>query len=101
MAKTQKGKMDHQQKSHTSCLVATIKQLISTKSKEFIPPVFSLRWIHKAASHNSNILAAFNGNLGEALEAYKGSPLDYGSEFRDFTGIANIFCHHEDRYKIM
>ena len=60
MAKTLKIKMDHKQKSHMSWLVEKIKQLISTTSKEFRPPVLSLKLTQEEAWYNINILADFN-----------------------------------------
>ena len=44
----------------------------------------------QADVHNRNILDDFNINLGEALESQQVIPLDYGSEFRDTNGIANL-----------
>ena len=35
------------------------------------------------------------------MEAQKGIPLDYGSEFRDITGIKNLFNHHEEKDRIV
>ena len=54
----------------------------------------------EAASHNSNILYTFNGNLDEDLVSQQGIPLDYGSELREPTGNSNLFHNHEDRDKI-
>ena len=44
-------------------------------------------------------MAAFKGYLGNLLEAHNVSPLDYGSELWDPTGISKIFIHHENREK--
>ena len=57
-------------------------------------PVLSFKWTQESALSNSNILSAFNGNLGEATEAKKGIALDYGSELRKITGITKSFNHH-------
>ena len=101
MPKTLKIKLDHQQKSNTSWLVTTIKQLVRKISKELRTVLLSLKRTQEAAVHNSNIMAAFNVNLDEALKAQQLIPLDYGSELRDPTGISYLFHHHEDRDIIM
>ena len=44
---------------------------------------------------------AFNRDLGDAMKAHQGTPLDYGSELRDPVGIAKLFSHHEDNEIIM
>ena len=69
--------------------------------KIFVTPVFFFKRTQEVAVHNRNILDSFNGNLGKALETQQGSPLDYGSEFRYPTCIANLLHHHEDKDKIM
>ena len=35
------------------------------------------------------------------MEAQKGSPLYYGSEFHDITSIAKLFSHHEEKDRIV
>ena len=79
----------------------TIKQIISTTFKELRPPVFSSKRTQEVSLQNNTILDAFNINLGEALESQQGSPLDYGSELWDTTGISKLIHHHEDRDKII
>ena len=49
----------------------------------------------------AKILAAFKGDLGAAISAHKDSPVNYGSEFRDTTALAQLFLHHEDKTKII
>ena len=49
-----------------------------TTSQETRKPVFFFKQTQEAARNNSQILAAFNGNLGAAIEAQKVIPLDYG-----------------------
>ena len=44
---------------------------------------------------------AFKGDLGSAIVAHKDSPMNYGSEFRDKTALAQLFLHHEDKTKII
>ena len=44
---------------------------------------------------------AFKDDLGAAIAANKDSPVNYGSEFRDTTALAQLFLHHEDKTKII
>ena len=77
--------------------MTTIKRLIIKPIKKLGPTVFSFKQIQEAATHNIQILDAYNGNLGAEIEAQKGIPLYYGSKFWDITRIKNLFCHHEDK----
>ena len=61
-------------------------------------PIFSFKRTHEAAVRNSKILAAFKGDLGTAIAAHKEIPVNYGSELRDTTALAQLFLHHEDKY---
>ena len=101
MAKILKGELDPKQNSRASWLVETIKNLILRSFKDLRIPVFSLKSTQEAALHNSNILANLYGNLGKAIKSQKVIPLDYGSQFRDFSGIAKIFIRHEDKKRIV
>ena len=49
---------------------------------------------YEAAVRNSKILAAFKGDLGAKIAAHKDIPVNYGSEFRDTTALAQLFFHH-------
>ena len=100
MAKFIKCKLYLTQKSNTTWLVTTIKRLIIKPVKKLGKPVFYLKRTHEAAQKNSQILAAFKGNLGSAIEAQKVIPLDYGSEFRDINVIKNLFCYHDEKERI-
>ena len=77
MAKILKVKLDKKQKSHDSWLVTTIKKLIYRPVKDHKLPIFSSRQTQETDLHNRNILAAFNGNLGETIKYQNGSPIDY------------------------
>ena len=95
MAKILKVKLDLTQKSSATWLVTTIKKLIIKPVEEFGIPVLSFKLTQEAVLQNSQILSEFNVNLGGAIKAHKGIPLDYGSEFRDIAQIKNLFCHHK------
>ena len=44
---------------------------------------------------------ALKGDLGAAIVAHKDTPVNYGSEFRDTTALAQLFLHPEDNTKII
>ena len=90
MAKIIKSKLDRKQKSNTTWLLTIIKILIIKPANKLENPVLSFKRTHEAAKMGSQILAAFNGNLVAEIEAQTGSPLDYGSEFRDITRIKKL-----------
>ena len=81
--------------------MTTIKKLIIKPVKKLISPVFSFKWTQEAAQKNSQIIAAFNGKLGAAIESQKGIPLEYVSLFQDITGIKHLFRHHKDKESIV
>ena len=95
MEKILKSKLYRTQNSYASWLMTTMNNIIEKPVKEIGLPVFSFRRTQEAEFQNINILASFNGNLGTTMESQKGIPLDYGSELRDITRIANLFSHHE------
>ena len=78
-----------------------IKRLIIKPVNILRKPVFSFKRTQEVAQNNSQILAAFNGNLGVAIRFQKESPLDYGSEFWDINGIKKLFCHCKDKERIV
>ena len=81
MAKIIKGKLDQTHNTNVTWLVTAIKRLIIKPVKKIGPPVFSFKQTQESSQNNSQILAAFNGNLGAVIYSQKGIPLDYGSEF--------------------
>ena len=81
MKKILKGNLDRTKNSNATWVGTTIKRLIIEPVKRFGLPVLYCKWTQGTARHNSQILAAFNGNLGAAMESQMGSPLDYGSTF--------------------
>ena len=101
MGKIMKSKLDLTQNSSATWLVTTIKRMIIKLVKKLGKPIFSFKKTQEATRNNSQILATLNGNLGAVIEPQKGSPIEYGSEFRDITGIKNLLCHHEDKKRIV
>ena len=59
-------------------MVTKIKKLLMIPIKDLRPPLFSFKWKQTAAQHSSNILAAFNRYLGEAMKLQQGRPIGYG-----------------------
>ena len=78
-----------------------IKKLVGRPIKELRILLLSFNKTQSAALHNNNIMASFDGHLNEEIKYPKGSPLDYGSEFWDPTGIERLFSHHEDKNRIV
>ena len=101
IANTLKGKLNSQQSTNASWLVATIKATLKIPIQKFEKPIFSFKKTHEAAVRNSKILAAFKGDLGAANAAHKAIPVNYGSEFRDTTALSQLFLHHDDKTKII
>ena len=81
--------------------MTTTKRLIIKPVKKLVKSVFSFKRTQEVAQTNSQILAAFNGNLGTEIESQIGSPIDYGSEFWDINGIKHLFRYHEDKERIV
>ena len=52
-------------------------------NSEIRKPIFLFNRTNEAAVRSRKILAPFNGDLGAEIAAQKGSPLKYGSEFRN------------------
>ena len=101
MAEIIKIMLYRKQNSNATWPVTTIKRLIIKPANKLGKPVFSFKLTQEAAQNNSQILATFKGNLGAAIEAQKGIPLDYGSEFRDITIIKKLFRYHKDKERIV
>ena len=70
-------------------------------SSEIRKPILSFKRTNEAAVRNIKILAATNGDSGSATAEQNGSPLNYGSEFRDTSYLIKLFYHHEDKINII
>ncbi len=57
-------------------------------------PKFIFELSNDAAAHNLDVLLKHEFSLGKALDANKGSPLGYGSEFRHPDKLRKIFGLH-------
>ena len=57
--------------------MTTIKEIPKKPIQKLEKPIFLFKRTNKAADRNRKILAALNGNLGEAILAQKISPLKY------------------------
>ena len=85
---TLKGKLNRKQNTNTSWLVKTIRAILKTPIQKLEKPILLFKRTNEAAVRNSKTLAAFNGDLGAAIEAQKGIPLNYGSEFRNTSELS-------------
>ena len=101
LANILKGKLNRKQKTKTSWLVTTIKQILKTSIHKLDNLIFSFKRTKHATPRNRKILSAFNGNLGAAIEAQKVSPLNYGSEFSDIDKLSKLLKYHEEKSKII
>ena len=72
-----------------------IKQILKIPIHKFDKLIISFKRTNKSAARNRKFLAEFNGNLGEAIKAQKGSPLNYGSELRSIDELFKLFNYHE------
>ena len=50
-------------------------------------PSLHLKHEKESANYNSNLLAELYGELGDATESKKGSPIEYGPELCNIAGI--------------
>ena len=101
ISNTLKGKLNSQQSTNESWLVTTIKSTLKITIQKFGKPIFSFKRTHEAAVRNIKILPAFKGNLGASIVSHKNSPVNYRSEFRNTTALAQLFLHHEDKTKMI
>ena len=56
-----------------------IKSILKKPIQKLENPMLSFKITNKAEARDSKTLPAFNGDLGTAIAAQKGSPLNYGS----------------------
>ena len=56
-----------------------IKSIPHAPIQKLEKPIFLFNRTNEAAVRKNKILVAFNGDLGAAIAAQKGSPLNYGS----------------------
>ena len=75
-------------------LLEKVRELVSKPSREMRKPEFEFELTSEAALKNFLVLKKYGLNLEAALEAQKGTPLEYGSEFRTVEELAPIFSKH-------
>ena len=63
--------------------------------------IFSFKRTNEAAARNRKSLVTYNGNLGAAIKAQTGIPLNYGSKFRHIAKLSKLFNYHDDKDKII
>ena len=99
LTNTLKVKLNSQQSTNASWIVTTIKATLKIPIQIFENPIFSFKRNNEAAVRNIKILAAFKRDLGAAIADHKDSPVNYESEFRDTTALAQLLLHHEYKTK--
>ena len=77
--------------TNASWIVTTIKATLKIPIQKFKKPIFSFKRTHEAVVSNSKILAAFKGDLGEAIATHKDIPVNYGSELCNTTALEQLF----------
>ena len=101
LANILKGKLNRKQKTKTSWLVITIKQILKIPIQKLDKPIFSFKRTNEAAARNRKSLVTYNGNLGAAIKAQPGIPLNYGSKFRHIAKLSKLFNYQDDKDKII
>ena len=96
---TLKHNLKSQQTTKASWLIARIKAILKTPIQKSEKPIFSFRITHEAVFRDSKILAEFKDDLGAEIAAQKDIPLNYGSELRNTSDLAQLFLYHEDSTK--
>ena len=100
IANTLKCKLNSQQSTNASWLVTTIKVTLKIPIQKFENPILSFKRTHEASVRNSKILTESKGDLSAAIAAHKDIPVNYGSEFRNTTALAQLFLHHEGKKRL-
>ena len=62
-----KGNLNRKQKTNTSCLVKKSKEILKTPIQKSDKPILLFNITNEEADGNKKMLAAFNGNLHEAI----------------------------------
>mmetsp|Transcript_13224 Transcript_13224/g.28024 ORF Transcript_13224/g.28024 Transcript_13224/m.28024 type:complete len:842 (+) Transcript_13224:3970-6495(+) len=71
-----------------------VEKVINSPVEKLKAPDFAFELSQEAAQKNYLILSKHNFNLDEALKSQKGTPLEYGSEFRRVEVLENLFGRH-------
>jgi len=77
-------------------LVEVVKRVINQPAEELRAPAFAFELSQEAAQKNHLLLANHKFNLDEALNSQKGTPLEYGSEFRNVEVLEVLFGRHSN-----
>ena len=75
-------------------LIEICNEIVRTPCKHFKSPEFSFSMDGKAAEKNWKILEKYNLDFELAMKNQKGTPLEYGSEFRDHLLLEKLFKFH-------
>jgi hypothetical protein len=81
-------------------LIDEVKRILGVESVAPRAPVFQFKMDSESAEKNVLFLSNHDLNLSKAFLAQKGSPLDYGSEFKPVGILKPLFKHHPSWQKI-
>ena len=75
-------------------LLEIVRELVNKPSRGMEKPEFEFELTPEAALKNFLILKKYGLSLEAALDAQRGTPLEYGSEFRTIDELKPIFSRH-------
>ena len=75
-------------------LIGEVKRILGTEVAVPRAPEFEFKMNSESAEKNFLFLSDHDLDLSKALLAQKGSPLDYGSEFKPVGVLKPLFRHH-------
>jgi hypothetical protein len=75
-------------------LIGEVKRILGTEAAVPRAPDFEFKMNSESAEKNFLFLSDHDLDLSKALLAQKGSPLDYGSEFKPVGVLKPLFRHH-------
>ncbi len=75
-------------------LTEVIARVLASPSERLRAPDFAFELTQEAAQKNFILLSKYNFNIKEALQSQRGTPLEYGSEFRKVEVLQELFGMH-------
>ena len=82
------------QHSWPADLLEQLKKVVVRPSRAMKKPEFRFELTKECAECNFLVLRKYGFDLEKALETQRGTPLEYGSEFRTVPELEPIFKHH-------
>jgi hypothetical protein len=75
-------------------LVQIIRNLTSTMTSKLDATECNFSLTREAAENNAKVLEKYDSDLERAIQAQRGSPVGYGSEFRPKDQLVQLFSLH-------